>query len=495
MRNLLTDPLWQAEDLGKPIPDSTHAVSVALPLWQHVVGYEEEDPAILEQLNCGYPRFFCHPLVMQLFHQAQNRFASKNQNSLVFPSRRVAQQCVNYIKTKTGAPASIDDYGLNNLHVVTFAADQLETARQFWRYSGQIVSSRLAQATLEAKEIQTDTLVLDKLKVRIAQWSGQRTDDVFLFGSGMGAIYTVQNMLQEVCGPGKTVQLEFPYVDVLRVQKEFGPGVHFYPIFRDDDITILENLLQQETIAGVYCEIPSNPLMRSVNLAKLSDLLKFSGVPLIVDDTIGTCINIDVSRFADVVTTSLTKYFSGVGDVIAGSMLINNKSRFYARFNEYLMSNYENLFCPCDAEVLEANSRDYPQRVRQINQTAQQIYTYLNGHPQIEKVFYPTAQTAEAYGVALKVKAEEGGGGLISILLKDAFKTTPSFYDALSVSKGPSLGTNFTLVCPYMLLAHYQELDWAESCGASRYLIRISIGLEAADDLINRLDKAFAAIR
>ena len=52
------------------------------------------------------------------------------------------------------------------------------------------------------------------------------------------------------------------------------------------------------------------------------------------------------------------------------------------------------------------------------------------------------------------------------------------FYDALSLPKGPSLGTNFTLVCPYALLAHYNELSWAESYGVPRNLIRISVGLE-----------------
>jgi cystathionine gamma-synthase len=72
---------------------------------------------------------------------------------------------------------------------------------------------------------------------------------------------------------------------------------------------------------------------------------------------------------------------------------------------------------------------------------------------------------------------------------------TRSFYDALEVNKGPSLGTNYTLVCPYTLLAHYGELDWAEACGVSRYLLRVSVGLEPLETLIARFDKAFEAIR
>ena len=64
------------------------------------------------------------------------------------------------------------------------------------------------------------------------------------------------------------------------------------------------------------------------------------------------------------------------------------------------------------------------------------------------------------------------------------------FFDALQISKGPNLGTYFSLCCPFTLLAHYQELDWAESCGVSRHLIRMSVGLEDPDDLIDRIQRA-----
>ena len=66
MRDLLTDPLCRDSDVGKPLPDSAHAVSVALPRWEHVIGYEEGDPAVIDQFQTGYPRFFLHPLVRLL---------------------------------------------------------------------------------------------------------------------------------------------------------------------------------------------------------------------------------------------------------------------------------------------------------------------------------------------------------------------------------------------------------------------------------------------
>ncbi|HEY5621884.1 MAG TPA: PLP-dependent transferase, partial [Pontiella sp.] len=79
---------------------------------------------------------------------------------------------------------------------------------------------------------------------------------------------------------------------------------------------------------------------------------------------------------------------------------------------------------------------------------------------------------------------------LFSFDLKDAARYTEAFYDALEITKGPNLGTSFSLCCPFTLIAHYHELDWAEAAGASRYLIRISVGLEPADDLIARIQSA-----
>jgi cystathionine gamma-synthase len=85
-----------------------------------------------------------------------------------------------------------------------------------------------------------------------------------------------------------------------------------------------------------------------------------------------------------------------------------------------------------------------------------------------------------------------GHGCLLSFVLKDR-ESAPRVYDAMQFSKGPSLGTNFTLVCPYTLLAHYDELDWAARCGVDRTLLRVSVGLEPADIIIERMKQALEA--
>jgi len=78
---------------------------------------------------------------------------------------------------------------------------------------------------------------------------------------------------------------------------------------------------------------------------------------------------------------------------------------------------------------------------------------------------------------------------LISFTLKSP-KKAPKVYDSLEICKGPSLGTDFSLACPYTIIAHYDELEWTESCGVESNLIRISIGTEPIERLLEVMKKA-----
>ena len=86
MRNLLLEPRWQAGELGAPMPDSLHAASACLPLWDHNIRYEEGDPEVVDRLRAAYPRFCLHPLVRQL---CQRVFGGSG-SGLIFPTSRCA---------------------------------------------------------------------------------------------------------------------------------------------------------------------------------------------------------------------------------------------------------------------------------------------------------------------------------------------------------------------------------------------------------------------
>jgi cystathionine gamma-synthase len=289
--------------------------------------------------------------------------------------------------------------------------------------------------------------------------------------------------------PGRrTVQLGFPYVDTLKLQKKIGAGVLFLPQGDGDDVERLDAALQSERFAALLCEIPTNPLLRSPPLARVSRLVRSRDVPLIVDDTIGSFANLDLIPFADVLVASLTKIFSGHGDVMGGAIVLNAASPFHGALAQQLAAEHEDLVWAEDAIALAENHRSFGARTARINRTAEELSDFLAAHPAVERVFYPKLETPESYRACMK--PDGGYGGLLSILLKDAPRTAPTFFDALDVCKGPGFGTCFTLAAPYTLLAHYRELEWAEACGIPRDLVRVSVGLEEAGDLRDRFSRA-----
>lgn len=491
VRNLLTDPASKAADLGLPLPPVTHAVSVALPRWQDVIDYEEEHPRIAAALQAGYPRFFVHPLVAGLFARAAELHAREGEGCLVFPSAGAAEQAAAYVRKRTGGPARTVSFGKGQLQVLVFPETARRTAREFWRYCGAVVSSRQAERALAEGNMEdlepAGKAARQALKARLATLAGVTPEDVFLFPSGMAAM-AAAHQLVIAANPGKpTVQLDFPYVDVLKVQQEFGSGVEFFPVADAAALARVADLAASGGIAAVFAEIPSNPLLACVPVDTLAPRLRAAGVPLVLDDTVATVINLDALAVADLVTTSLTKAFSGTGDVIAGALTVNPASPWHNHFRKSLAAAEagHTWLCAEDAIVLEANSRDFADRVLRMNAAAEALTGFLSTHPAVEKVWYP--ESPAQFG--RMARKESGRGCLFSFLLRDE-KTAAAFYDALEVSKGPSLGTNFTLCCPYTLLAHYQELGWAADCGVPRHLLRVSAGLEDPEELVRRFSAA-----
>jgi len=460
-----------------------HAVSVALPLWEHVVGYEEGDPCVVSRMQTGYPRFLVHDMVREIAARM-----AENRPCLPFPSRAVAERCRQFITRQCGA--SSDLVSDAELFGVATSKDGSDALKAFWQHSGWIVSTRQAEAHLEGRSVNAGDA--DKLRAsirgQVADFYACSADDVFLFPTGMAAISGILLSCNERHPSRPTIQLGFPYIDTLKVQEKFCGGSSF---FSDVDQTVYQKLSQ--SLASVrcsacYCEIPGNPLLSCPDLSRLAPILKEHDVPLIIDDVVATPVNVDVSGYADVVVTSLTKYFAGSGDVMAGAVICNPRSSHYDDFKSRLGEAHEDLLWIDDAAVLNEHIRSLPDRMRRHNATGLYIAERLRQHPAIKQVWYPRWECNEAYE---HVRRPDGGwGSLLSFVPENAKTVSPPLYDALPLCKGPSLGTSFTLVCPYTLLAHFNELEWAESCGVSRYLIRMSIGTEDPQLLWRKIEGA-----
>ena len=482
-RNLLIDPCWSAKDLGEPLPSRPHAVSVALPRWQDVIAYEEKLPACINSLKSIYPRFGFHPFVAEVASKSLAFHGNSQESSWPYPNIASALSAQRHChRDNSKCSSRIKDF----LGISCLIVDQCSTpsAKAFWQHTGLGLSSREAAIALgrEQKPSPSDgDCSRNKLLKRLATIYNCDYNLIRLHRSGMAALTTTLSSIECIKGHNSILQIGFPYVDVLKL-----PQI----IFQGSDLIVQTNLshlkekLDKKKPAALIVEIPSNPLLQCVDLISISKLAKERNIIIIVDDTIGSSINVHLTPYADIIFSSLTKSFAGRGDILAGSTVISPYSRWKKELSELIPQVALSTLSDSDAIELEITSRDVKDRLKKLNKSCLKLKEKLDTKKEIAKVLHP--QDCKNFNSLLKKGG--GYGCLLSFQLKGGIDEAKRVYDSLKVCKGPSLGTNFTLVCPYVQLAHYKELKWAESCGVSEYLLRVSVGLENEDELWSRFN-------
>ena len=313
-RDLLRNPCWQGEDLGHPLPDSTHAVSVALPRWRDVIAYEENDPLCRSQLRAFYPRFALHPLVAEVAQQAlamlPTEMTSAESSAWPYPNSAAAQLAQHHCQSQAPGASTqvVDQLGLS---VLIANAEASPHAKAFWQHAGLGASSRRAAISLNKEAApaagtaeQAKALVIE----RLAGIYGCNTQQLSLHPSGMAALHTALRWITALRPGRPTLQIGFPYVDVLKLPQVVFAGSE---LLLDSSSAAMEAALDRLDPAAVIVELPSNPLLQCVDLSTLARLAHARGIPVIADDTIGSCVNIDPFPYADLIFSSLTKSFAG----------------------------------------------------------------------------------------------------------------------------------------------------------------------------------------
>ncbi|ETM00743.1 hypothetical protein L917_02555 [Phytophthora nicotianae] len=509
-----------SEPLGISLPPrDTNAISVSMPDWEHVVGYEEGRAEVLDAMACGYPRFFRHPLVVALQTATQNQISPDDDVSqwevMTVPTSDAAERLRHFLLASNSDSVNSDAVSVhvvkNAVHALRFPRRISLTAKQFWQHSGEIVASRHAEKLLQV--LKSDGEVKSPavrgtashlaLRQRISKLYLPSADanKVALYPTGMGAIFSTVRLIQQLRGSDyKSILVGFPYVDTLKIlsRKEWcAQGVHFFPTCGEDVMQHIEAIVAKEKILGIWTEFPSNPLLSMADLKRLAKCAHDNGTVLVVDDTVGS-YNVNTMKHgcADLVATSLSKIFSGTGNVMGGSVVLNPESPKFKELEAIFDPENDSFIVEDDVETLLEQSKGLHERLAKTNATTAEIVQRLQKHPMVNDVFYPTLGDAKSlYDPFLNPGDEEKPryGPLFSIVLHGGLEPAKAFYNAMTVAKGPSLGTNFTLSCPYTLLAHYGELDFVESCGVDRNLIRISIGQEDVEVIWADLEQAFAA--
>ena len=487
MRDLLKKPIWKNLELGYSIPDSIHAISVALPTWNDVINYEEKNQECMKSLKSIYPRFGLNPLVKKLCKKVKKESHLYNQSIWPYPNEIVALKAKKFCDRNTSQEYSSIEIRNDLAFLITKETASIY-AKSFWQHTGLGISSRVAAIELGIENCPPKSYVNESyqiIKNRISKSTKTNSNDIHLTSSGMSALHTSLEIIYKLFPDKPTLQIGFPYVDVLKLPMNIFHGAK---LVTEENCEDIELEIKRINPAALIIELPSNPMLKCVNIKKISKIANKLNIPLIVDDTIGSNLNINSLEHADIVFTSLTKIFSGSGDILAGSLILNPKSRWIDQFRNAL--NEINLPILSDGDIvyLEKVSRDLNERVFKQNKACLELKKRLETHGEIKNIFHP--ENCPNFNSIL---VPEGGYGcLLSFELKGGLTKAKKFYDSLRISKGPSLGTKFTLVCPYVLLAHYDELDWAESFGIPSHLIRVSVGLENQDLLWKTFSQALS---
>lgn len=249
-----------------------------------------------------------------------------------------------------------------------FADDAKRAVRR--RIAGSLTSTADLSEALESKP--SDGRV-----------AGLTEDDVFLFTTGMTSIFsTHQNLLSAWGGDKKSICFGFPYTDTLKILQKWGAGCLFYGHGSDADLDDLEKRLEAgERFLALFAEFPGNPLLKSPDLKRIHELAQKYDFVVVVDETVGNFINVNVLPLADVVVSSLTKIFSGDSNVMGGSAVLNPHGRHYQHLKTTFQSNYEDNIWVEDAVFLERNSRDFVARIEKINTTTEFVTDLLRSSP------------------------------------------------------------------------------------------------------------------
>ncbi|KAH8153722.1 uncharacterized protein LAJ45_02535 [Morchella importuna] len=465
------------------------------------------------------------------------QFIKQRSKTIPAPNVRVIELVYNKSKNPK-TPKDSETPIWSDLCAVLFPAEEFKCAKEFWQHSGDGVSSRRAEFC--QREFEEGSLVekslaaelednnptpplapkgpkrysrLPRVDAKVHSQSdlngeigedsstyveerfGRNLDVAFIENANQMRVEDLREDFQRMMSLGykKSVSYGFPYIDTLKILQKFGPGCYFYGNGSQEDLDDLQAKCESgEEILALFCEFPSNPLLKAPNLVRIRELADKYNFAVVIDETVGNFLNVNVLPYADVVVSSLTKVFSGDANVMGGSSVLNPKGRYYQQLKQTLNTEFEDNYWGEDALFLERNSRDFVSRIARINKNAETISDLLRQHPRVKEVYYPKYSPTKPYYD--NCRCENGGyGGLLSVTFysrEDAI----AVFDTMEISKGPSLGTNFTLASPYTLLAHYGELDWAAQFGVASDLIRISVGLEETDELVDILNRALAVL-
>jgi cystathionine gamma-synthase len=257
------------------------------------------------------------------------------------------------------------------------------------------------------------------------------------------------------------------------------------------DYAALEAAIQPNTRV-IVSESPTNPYLRIVDIPRLVEIAQRHELKTVIDSTFATPINQRPLEYGiDFVIHSATKYLGGHNDLLAG--VVVGSAYLLARLWD-VQGMMGAVSDPNSAYLLLRGLKTLSLRVARHNETATRVAEFLEGHPKVARVYYPGLSGHPDHTIAREQMS--GFGGVVSFEVKGDLASTGRFVDALEIPFiGPSLGGAESLVIQ-VAQATYFELSTEERAqlGISDALVRLAVGLEDPDDLIEDLEQALAQL-
>lgn len=315
-------------------------------------------------------------------------------------------------------------------------------------------------------------------------------EDSVLFPSGMSAFTT---LLFSMLKPGDHVVMTS---DCYRRSRQFVAttlkkfGVE-HTFVEPSDLGAIEAAVARPATRLLISEAPTNPLLRVADLDRFAEICaRRRGVKLLVDATLATPLNLrPLQHGAALVLHSGTKYLAGHNDVLSGS--VTGSREIVAALRD-ARGVFGNMPDPHGAYLLIRGMKTLAVRMRQHNASALRIAQFLEGHPRVERVLYPGLPSHPDHAVAARLLS--GFGGMVSFYVRGDLQATARFVDACRLPcVAPSMGGAESLIEQPALMSFYElSPDERSRVGIAENLVRLSVGLEDTEDLIEDLGRALA---
>ncbi len=311
----------------------------------------------------------------------------------------------------------------------------------------------------------------------------------YAFASGMAAISAVMTLLK--AGDHVVVSRNVyggTYRLFARVLEDYGLTFSYVDT---SSIEAVEAALRTNT-RMVYVETPTNPIMILTDIAAIAALCRARRLISVVDNTFLTpCLQRPLDLGAEIVVHSTTKYLNGHSDSVGGAVILARDEQ--AERIKFVQNSVGAILSPFDSWLVLRGIKTLPLRMRAHDENGLRVARFLEGHRGVERVLYPGLPSHPQRALALR--QTRGSGGMISFYLKSSEAAERFFRPLTLCALAESLGGIETLICQPSTMTHASvpEPD-RRAMGLTDSLVRISVGCEDVQDILDDLERGLAAV-